>query len=370
MIDARKILRQVVMELTRHTENKFQRVDPASRHPEATNIWVEHYKAGGHGKKHKHAVDVWLFDGDPDFKGLNRPEFAKKPMLWVELDSEVGDGSSAWDVGVLMKMLKKYGRVSIRRWPKKPENPTDYVMFEVVLNDAELPAVKTESKVNRNMRKSFNEYVTEAKKRASLDVDKIGVVDVGSAIDEHRHLARRLAVINALAKKMAHRVTELEALVLPIVKETEAQQLTIGSAIIKFGTRKHTSVAYKAAFEKALEAVNEETAQKLKDFLETVTHRDTKEFVEMVDTEVSAVLDKVKAAEKSGDMETLEKLMKEIMGLSNRIKEGRFTDHVVKAFGWTHLSHTFSSLLSKFRGLRKKIDWLDHVAGNPEKFGG
>lgn len=224
------------------------------------------------------------------------------------------------------------------------------------------------AEVNNGMRLSFKHYLGEAKKRASTK--NIDVVDVGAAIEEHRELSKKLSVAAALAKKMGQRVQELEALLLPIVKETEAQQLTIDKAIVKFNTRNVTGISYKSAFEKALELVNEEQRENLKKFLETVTNRDVKEYVEVVDTEVASLLDRVKAAEKSDDAAALERIMSDVLKLSSSIKEGRFTDHVVKAFGWVRLGELFGKLRDALRGARKKIEWLEHVSDNPAKFGG
>lgn len=181
------------------------------------------------------------------------------------------------------------------------------------------------------------------------------LTDIEEKVQEWRGIKKQQAVFVAITKMMASRISELEADLLPYVKDIAEQQTVIDTAVVAYKTRNATSVKYQAAFAKALEISNKKQREVLQEFLTTVTTKDTKESVAIADPDLEEFLAKLsdvsidELADKIGDVS---KLPRNIVNKKKR--EGEIQEGVAEVAAGA-LKKLVSVLKSAFLKLKSKI---------------
>lgn len=165
---------------------------------------------------------------------------------------------------------------------------------------------------------------------------KLSKKKINDLAKEWAFLESQVAVMNLITKKIATRVDEIQSQLLPIVKKEEAKSLSVKHAMIEYTTRKTTSVKYQAAFERALEEVNEEQRAFLKEYKETVTTRGVIENVKLIDPKLGQLLNELKTKDLLSLLDLLPKVKSVDEAYTRRVAvadilaEGKVKDAVVK----------------------------------------
>jgi len=128
-----------------------------------------------------------------------------------------------------------------------------------------------------------------------LEQDAPGA-SLADKVTEFASLKKELDSLKSRIEIISAKSEILEKELVPLVKEAQEQMVIADKAIVKYKTRKTTSVGYKPLFDTALTKVNEQTKALLEDLKEKSTSRGTKEYLDVTyESKFTDLLNKFKS---------------------------------------------------------------------------
>lgn len=183
----------------------------------------------------------------------------------------------------------------------------------------------------------LKQFLMEAAKKAAPDAPaedakelKVTKKEIATLTAEWKLLMAQTEILTALSKKIASRSEEIEKVLLPVVQKEEAKTLLVKNSMLEYKERNTTGVAYAKIYAKALEIVNEEQKKVLEEYKESMTNKDVKRSLNLIDPKLAKLASDIKVASN----EQLVDMLQHVKGVvSDDIKEANIMDLIKQAFG-------------------------------------